>query len=111
ELFGVTGPAVPQQQLHGLGRAGRAALLAEPRQEERHQLVQVLDVVAQRRELPRAPGEPQQRLGAADTVSLLSGCPVTAGTSRRMTARRVACGRPMRAQAVGSVWVVRWSSG
>ena len=60
ELFGVTGPAVPQQHLHGLGRAGQPALLAEPGQEERHQLVQVLDVVAQRRELHRAVEEPQQ---------------------------------------------------
>src|SRR5271165_6147008 len=60
ELFGVARPVVPQQQLHRLRGAGQAALLAEPGQEEGHQLVQVLDVVAQRRQLHRALEEPQQ---------------------------------------------------
>src|SRR5580704_6817648 len=60
ELLGVARPGVPQQQLHGLGRAGQPTLLAEPGQEERHQLVQVLDVMAQRRQLHRALEEPQQ---------------------------------------------------
>ena len=51
---------MPEQQLHRLGRAGQPALLAEPGQEERHQLVQVLDVMAQRRQVHRAVEETQQ---------------------------------------------------
>ena len=48
ELLDVAGPARAQQQLHRLGRAGQSRLLAELGQEERHQLLQVLDVMAQR---------------------------------------------------------------
>jgi len=45
------------------------------------------------------------RLVATNTISLPSGCPARSATSRRMTGRRLACGRPMRTQAVGCLQV------
>jgi len=60
ELIGVARPAGPQQKLHRLGRAGQRAVRAQLGQEERHELVQVLDVVAERGKLHGARKELQQ---------------------------------------------------
>ena len=60
ELLDVAGPPVAHEQPHGLGRAGQLGAAGEPRDEVRHQLGHVLDVVAQRRHHDRAREELQQ---------------------------------------------------
>jgi len=60
ELFGVAWPVRPQQQVHRLGRAGQRAVGVQPGQEDRHELMQVLDVVAERGKLHGAGEELQQ---------------------------------------------------
>ena len=60
ELLGVARPVRPQQQVHRLGRAGRRAGRVQPGQEKRHELMQVLDVVAERGKLHGAGEELQQ---------------------------------------------------
>ena len=60
ELLGVARPARPQEKLHRLGRADQPTVLVELGKEERHKVVQVLDVMPQRRKLHGAREEPQE---------------------------------------------------
>src|SRR5580698_1826403 len=58
QLLGVARPVVAQQQLHRLGGADQAAGRIELAQQERHELMQIVGVMPQRRQLDRAREEP-----------------------------------------------------
>src|SRR6266852_1219007 len=50
----------PEQELHRFGRAGQGTGVTQPGQEERHEFMQVLDVLAERGKLHGAREELQQ---------------------------------------------------
>src|ERR1039457_3849695 len=109
ELLGVTWPARPQEELHRLGRADQLAGPVELGQEERHELMQVLAVMAGVRHF-HVPAEGPRWLGEAPAAWGVPGGhpPGSAEPSLSVMATHNECCLP--AASASSSAVVRASS-